>query len=73
MGPLVSLPWQAYCAEMVCFDYHKFCKGQSTQANLEGVFLPLVNSFFSTHSWFVENNGETLRYVGSHDPPFDII
>jgi hypothetical protein len=58
----VSSLYQAYCAEMVCFDYHKFCKGQSTLANLEGIFFPLVNTFFSTHGFFVQTNAETQRY-----------
>ncbi|CAI7990552.1 Synaptojanin-1, partial [Geodia barretti] len=51
----------AYCAEMACFDYHKFCKGQSTLANLEGIFFPLVNTFFSTHGFFAQTNAETQR------------
>ena len=52
---------------MVCFDYHKFCKGQSTQANLETVFLPLVSNFFTTHGFFVHADQQTQRWVRSHD------
>jgi phosphatidylinositol-bisphosphatase len=54
----------AYCAEMVCFDYHKFCRGQSSQANLENIFLPMVSSFFSSHAFFVASDGQTLRSRG---------
>ena len=58
--PFPALP-QAYCAEMVCFDYHQICKGNSSQSKLESVLLPMVNEFLTGHSFYVKSDGQILR------------
>ena len=52
---------QAYCAEMVCFDYHQLCKGNSSK--LESVLLPMVADFITSHGFFVQLEGSIQRWV----------
>lgn len=52
----------AYCAEMVCFDYHQHCKGgPQSRLALCSVLLPLAQDFLAAHGFFQASSGHTER------------
>ena len=60
--PMMSFPLQAYCAEMVCFDYHQHCKGgPQSRLALCSVLLPLAQDFLAAHGFFQASSGHTER------------
>lgn len=54
--------FQAYCAELSCFDYHRMCKGSG---NLETTFtqclLPDIQDFRKMHGFYVSSSGHPSK------------
>ena len=54
-------PLQLYCADLVCFDYHSNCKGNSAQATMQAKLLPKVQPFLEAHSYYLNIDGEVKK------------
>ena len=52
---------QAYCAEMVCYDYHRYCKGSNVTLVLSTQFLPMVETFVNSHGFYISQSGTVQR------------
>ncbi len=53
---------QAYCAEMLCFDYHRQIKsGGSVEGTLTQSLFPLITPFTTSHGFFVSEDGRQTR------------
>ena len=59
----MHIPPQAYCAEMVCYDYHKIIKsgGSNIETTLSQSLLPLTDTFLSSHGIYHCDNGQPMR------------
>eukprot|EP00731_Ephydatia_muelleri_P028550 Em0020g194a len=52
---------ELYCADLVCFDYHSNCKGNSAQATMQAKLLPKVQPFLEAHSYYLNIDGEVKK------------